>query len=140
MRNVYAVAGCIAAGSALVLLCSSETVQSQSNEQSVTAEIVRKSTARDNEDGYCSRTGWAMGDNWERFKSWLETARIGTWKVNNFANGSCEYNRVTGVHYEGNKRCVSYSIWTCSRGGTCGTGRVVDCLDPSGKLDRRENE
>jgi len=129
----------IIAGSALMLALSSMAVLGQSREQQTIDEIVRKAEARERENGFCSIVGWPPGDNWEGFAAFLKGAHVGTWKVNRFANGNCELNRVTRVHQESIGRCVSYSLWSCPKGGTCGTGKVVDCLDRNGKLTRRQN-
>ena len=123
--------------SALLLLGGSTTAFSQSAQ--MIDEIARKAEAAEPEGGFCSRTGWPKGDNWEGFRSFLLTAAVGTWKVNTFANGSCELNRVTDVSQKGGTRCVTYSIWVCKPGTDCGTGKVVDCLDRNGKLERKEN-
>lgn len=128
----------IIVGSAL-LLWSSMAVVAQTHEQQTIGEIFRKAEAGETENGFCSRAGWPPGDNWDGFAAFLKAANVGSWKINTFANGNCELNRVTRVHQENVGRCVSYSLWKCTRGGTCGTGKVVDCLDQNGKLTRRQN-
>jgi hypothetical protein len=128
----------IIAASAVMLLQNSTTALAQSREQQTIDEIVRKSEAREVENGFCSRTGWPNGSNWEGYKKFLTTAAVGSWKVNTYDNGNCELDRVTRVHQERGAKCVSYSLWTCTRGGACGTGATVDCLEPSGQLRRRE--
>ena len=101
-------------------------------------EIVRRSEAGAQEDGFCAVTGWPNGDNWEGFKAFLQTANVGTWKINTFKNGNCELDRVTRVHNEGSTRCVAYTLWTCTKGKACGKGASVDCLKADGTLDRRK--
>jgi len=129
----------IVAGSALALLCSSSvTAFAQSREQQTIDEVVRKAEAGENENGFCSRTGWPTGNNYDGFVAFLRAAAVGSWKMNTFNNGNCELNRVTKVHHESGAKCVSYSLWKCSKGGTCGTGAVVDCLDANNKLRRKE--
>lgn len=104
-------------------------------EQIAIDEIVRKAENKLPENGFCAGTGWPLGDNFDVFKAWLESASVGTWKVNRYANGACELNRVTRIHHdEKTGRCVSYSRWNCRRGATCLTGSAVDCLDKNGKL------
>jgi len=134
MRNIRKTA--LIAGFALALFGGGPTARAQ---QAMIDEIVRKSEAREPESGFCARTGWPNGDNWEGFKAFLTTAEVGTWKINTFANGACELNRVTEVHNEAGAKCVSYSIWVCGKDRNCGTGKVVDCLDRNGKLNRKEN-
>jgi hypothetical protein len=129
----------IIAASAMLLLQNSTGALAQSREQQTIDEIVRKAEAGENENGFCSRVGWPRGDNWEGFAAFLKSASVGTWKVNTFANGNCELDRVTRVHQEGGARCVTYSIWVCQKDNTCGTNNVVDCLDRNEKLTRRQN-
>jgi hypothetical protein len=129
----------IVAASAVMLLQSSTTALAQSREQRTIDEIVRKAEAGESENGFCSRTGWPNGNNWEGYKAFLINAAVGSWKVNTFNNGNCELDRVTGVHHEPVGRCVSYSIWVCQKDNTCGTNKIVDCLDQNDKLTRRQN-
>ncbi len=103
------------------------------------AEIVRKSEAGEQENGFCASTGWPPGDNLEWFTMFLRNARVGSWKVNAFANGNCQLDRVTLIVPENDGRCITYRLYSCTKGGTCGIGQVTDCLDRNGAFVKRRN-
>jgi hypothetical protein len=108
-------------------------------QQPLIDEIVRKAEAGASEDGFCSRTGWPAGSNFEGYLAHLKAAKAGTWKVSTFENGSCQLDRVTRVRRENGRKCVEYSRWTCSRPqNKCGKGNTVDCIAPDGKSVQRK--
>ena len=109
----------------------------QSREQQLIDEVVRKSEAGGMEQGMCAQTGWPPGDSVEGFTAFLNSATVGSWKVNTFKNGNCELNRVTKVHTENGGKCVTYSLWACTKDKNCGTGANVDCLDKRGVFTNR---
>lgn len=123
-------------GAALVAASvSAAPARAETPEQVSIGEIIRKAENREQENGFCGRTGWVLGDNFEIFKAWLESAMVGAWKVNNYRNGACELNRVTRIHHDDKTgRCVTYLRWNCRRGAICQTASAVDCIDSTGKL------
>lgn len=90
-------------------------------------EILRKAEAKEAESGFCRGIGWVPGDgaSYERF---LEQAAAGSNKTNTFKNGqNCQYDRVDAVFRKDDIRCVSYTWWACSGGGSCGRGSAIAC-------------
>lgn len=136
--HVFAISWITLVSTALVLLCSSGSAFAQAREQALMDEIVRKSEAAQLEGNLCASTGWPPGDSLEGFTAFLNAAKAGSWKVNTFANGNCELNRVTRVHVENGGKCVTYKLWACTKGGNCGTGANMDCLDRNGKFVSRK--
>lgn len=111
--------------------------QAQSREGRQLDEIVRKAEKGERENGFCATTGWPPGDNLEWFTQFLRGSRVGSWKVNYFANGNCQLDRVTLIVPENDGRCITYRLYACTQGGTCGTGQVTDCLDRNGTFVKR---
>jgi hypothetical protein len=127
----------LVAGSALLALCGARAALAQPAQAQID-EIVRKAEAKEAEGGFCGTVRWPPGDSWDGFTAHLKAARVGTWKVNTFKNGSCQYDRVTEVHQEGDAKCVSYTFWSCSKErNSCAVGKSTDCLGKDGKLKRR---
>jgi hypothetical protein len=135
--HVFAISCVAPASTALVILCSGSAL-AQGREQALIDELVRKSEAGQLEGSLCAGTGWPPGDSLEGFTAFLNAAKAGSWKVNTFANGNCELNRVTRVHVENGGKCVTYKLWACTKGASCGTGANMDCLDSSGKFVNRK--
>ena len=125
-----------AALTALTLACGGGAA-AQDSELRMIEEVIRRAEAREPENGICQTTRWPPGDSLEAFTAYLNAASVGSWKINNFANGNCAYDRVTAIHHENGGKCVSYTYWSCTRGGSCGIGRTVDCLDSAGVFVRR---
>lgn len=125
---------------ALVATClaaAPSPAAAQSREGRQIDEIVRKSEKGERENGFCATTGWPPGDNLEWFTQFLRAARVGSWKVNNFANGNCQLDRITLIVPENDGRCITYRHYNCTQGGVCGTGQVTDCLDRNGTFVKR---
>ncbi|MBL8674276.1 MAG: hypothetical protein JNL07_05255 [Rhodospirillales bacterium] len=126
-----------AALAALALACASGGASAQDSELRMIEEVIRRAEAGEPENGFCRSTRWPPGDSLEAFTAYLNAASVGSWKINNFANGNCAYDRVTAIHQEDGGKCVSYTYWSCTRDGSCGVGRSVDCLDSAGVFVRR---
>jgi hypothetical protein len=127
----------ILTGAAVLLLWNGPAAFAQSAQAQID-ELVRKAKGKEAESGFCAKVSWPPGDSWDGFSAHLKAAKVGTWKVNTFKNGSCQYDRVTEVHQEGSAKCVTYEFWTCSKEkNSCGVGRSTDCLGKDGKLKRR---
>ena len=60
------------------------------------AALVRKSEQKEQEDGFCETTGWPSGSDRDKFVRYLQSAKAGTWKINNFENGNCQYDSRSG--------------------------------------------
>src|SRR5689334_10097358 len=114
--HIFAISSIALVSTALVLLCGSASAFAQAREQALIDELVRKSEAAQPEGNLCGRTGWPPGDSLEGFTAFLKAAKVGAWKVNTFANGNCELNRVTRVHVENGGKCVTYKLWACTKG------------------------
>ena len=104
------------------------------------ADLIRKAEAGQQEAGFCAGTGWPKGDDVAAFTSFLSAAAVGTAKSNTFANGNCQFDSVIRVHEESGGKCVTLRTWICVRGGKCGRGSTVECLDRAGAFaSRRAN-
>jgi len=121
----------------LTLTCAGGGVLAQP--QSFTDELVRKAESQGPESGFCATTSWPPGPSTEEFTAFLKSASVGTSKVNLFADGKCELNRVTRTHMENGGKCVTYDFWTCEKGRYCGKGTLVDCLNKAGVFVTRRN-
>ena len=102
-------------------------------------ELVRKAQSKEQEDGFCARTAWPLGDSSADFAAFLRKAATESQRATTFSNGACVFNLVTRVHMENGNKCVSYTYYTCSRGAACGLGKSVDCLRPDGTYSRRSD-
>lgn len=119
----------------LTLTCIGGAVPAQS--QNLTDELVRKAEAGELESGFCATTNWPAGPNLEEYTAFLKSASAGMSKVNLFADGTCELNRVTRTHTENGGKCVTYNLWNCAKGNSCGYGTTVDCLNNAGVFATR---
>lgn len=116
---------------------SGAAVAQGSAAQSDIDQMVRKAEGREKEEGFCQKLAWPPGLTLEQFTTWLRAANETSWKVNLFANGNCQYDRVTRIDNENGGKCVIYTYYTCSKGGTCGVGQSTDCLDSKGVFAKR---
>ena len=103
-------------------------------------ELVGKAQSELSEDGFCARTGWPAGDDVAKFTVLLHYAVPKFWNVSTFSNGSCVLNRVDEVLKQDGGKCVRYTFYVCVKGGKCGVGKSLDCLDSSGKFVSRRGE
>jgi hypothetical protein len=112
----------------------------QGQEDSMIRELVRKANAREQESGFCARTGWPSGESRDGFTEFLRGAALNSWKVNTFRNKTvCNLDRVTKVHQENGGKCVTYDGWVCDKDKGCSVYKTVDCLDRNGKFVTRRN-
>jgi hypothetical protein len=102
-------------------------------------ELVHKAERSEAEDGFCARSQWPAGDSSDDFAAFLRSAVEKSWRVSTFSTGACVYNLVTAVKPSGGDRCVSYTYYTCARGGVCGVGKSIDCVRPDGTYTRRSD-
>jgi hypothetical protein len=122
----------------MLLLCAGTSASAYKPE--LIADLIRKAEAGQQEAGFCAGTGWPKGDDIADFTAFLNAAAVGTAKSNTFANGNCQFDSVTGVHEESGGKCVTLRTWICVRGGKCGRGSTVECLDRAGAFaSRRSN-
>ena len=122
----------------MLLLCAGTSASAQKPE--LIADLIRKAEAGQQESGFCAGTGWPKGDDIADFTAFLNAAAVGTAKSNTFANGNCQFDSVIRVHEESGGKCVTLRTWICVRGGKCGRGSTVECLDRAGGFaSRRAN-
>ena len=123
---------------AMLLLCAGSSASAYKPE--LIADLIRKAEAGQQESGFCAGTGWPKGDDVAAFTAFLSSAAVGAAKSNTFANGNCQFDSVIRVHEEGGGKCVTLRTWICVRGGKCGRGSTVECLDRAGAFaSRRAN-
>jgi len=102
-------------------------------------ELIRKSEAKEAENGFCTGIGWPPGDM-ETYRQFLERAATGTSKVNTFKDRkNCQYDRVEVAFKKGDIACVSYTWWACAGGGTCARGAAIACKNRQGTWDTQNS-
>jgi hypothetical protein len=118
---------------------SGNSITSRSFHETHIAEMIRKAEAHEKEDGFCTQVGWPrFAGGADAFTVYLKAAKVGTWKVNTFDNGNCQYDRVTSITPENGGKCIAYTYWACDKGGTCGISKASDCLDSKGVFTTRK--
>jgi hypothetical protein len=101
------------------------------------AEIMRKASAGEDENGFCAGVSWPPGDA-ASYTAWLEAAVVGSSKVNTFKGGAdCQHDRVTAVFQQNGRKCVRYTWYACQRGKNCASGNALACKQPGGNWDTK---
>lgn len=100
------------------------------------AEIVRKSEAKELDNGFCGNAPWRTTNDQEE-RQFLENAYVGSAEAVKFNSGACSYTQVEDVYDGANGKCVRYTWWACQPGYTCGRGQSVFCKTPQGTFARQ---
>jgi hypothetical protein len=107
-------------------------------QQALIDEIIRKAENNEASGRFCSTTKWPNGDGERAYVAYLESATVGSWKVNVFTSGKCSYDRVLGVHVDNDGKCIIYKTWACDR-TDCGViPAMIGCLARNGSLVMRD--
>jgi hypothetical protein len=107
-------------------------------QQALIDEIIRKAENNEASGKFCSTTKWPNGDSDRGYVAYLESATVGSWKVNVFTSGKCSYDRVLGVHVQNGGKCVTYKTWVCDRTDCSVIPMAVGCLARNGNLVMRD--
>jgi hypothetical protein len=135
-RTLAVLAGsCLAA--AAMTVAAIPAAQAQGNGDPV-SELVRKSEAREADNGFCAGiTDWPPGTG-ESYVQFLRNAAIGYAKVNRFRNNmQCQFDRVVDVYNGPTGKCVRYIWWACATGSSCARGEDTECLQADGSWQRQ---
>jgi hypothetical protein len=102
------------------------------------AEVMRKGTAREPENGFCNMVPWPVERSTADTGRFYSNASPGTSKVfkdtYSGPNPYCAYILVDDVRNEGNGRCVYAQMWWCHFGQTCHHRRYRGCEGTDGVL------
>ena len=101
------------------------------------AELLRKTAAKERENGFCATVNWPPGQA-DTYVRWLEDAVVGTSKVNTFKNGAdCQHDIVTEVSQRDGRKCVRYTWSACAKDSTCASGSAEACKQANGTWDTK---